>query len=100
MKPSEAISGKTVEIKRIIESYGFVHPKIFGSTAKGADKEGSDLDIIASIPPSMEGKITLFHILDMEADLEKLVGVSIDFNVENNMPDSYRSLIESSAISL
>lgn len=43
--------------------------------------------------PSSEG-------LKMEADLEKLVGVSIDFNVENNVPDSYRSLIESSAISL
>ncbi|MCY1258989.1 hypothetical protein D9M68_39270 [compost metagenome] len=100
MKPSEAISGKTAEIRRIIESYGFVRPKIFGSTAKGVDKDGSDLDIIASIPPGMEGKITLFQILEMEADLEKLVGVSIDFNVENNMPDSYRSLIESSAISL
>lgn len=100
MKPSQAISGKTAEIKRIIEAYGFVHPRIFGSTGQQTDKEGSDLDITASIPPDMEGKITLFEILEMEADLEQLVGVSIDFNIENNMPESYRLSVLAGAISL
>jgi predicted nucleotidyltransferase len=100
VKPSEAINGKTAEIKRIIEAYGFADPRIFGSTVKQADVDGSDLDIIASITPEMEGIITLFDIYEMEADLEKLLGVSIDFNIENNMPESCRSSVLADAIRL
>lgn len=40
MKPSDAIKGKTDEIRKIIESYGFVAPRIFGSTARGENEEG------------------------------------------------------------
>src|SRR6218665_2224087 len=43
MKPSHETQGKTSEIKLLIESYGFVSPAIFGSTARGTDVDGSDL---------------------------------------------------------
>ncbi len=38
MKPSEAVEGKSSEIKLLIESYGFVSPAISRSTTKGTDK--------------------------------------------------------------
>jgi predicted nucleotidyltransferase len=100
MKPSEAILGKTDQIKKVIESYGFIKPRIFGSTVRKTDKEGSDLDIIAVIPSGMEGKISLFEIMDMESELEKLIGVSVDFNIENNMPEKIRKHVDSGALSL
>ncbi|MFY1664028.1 nucleotidyltransferase domain-containing protein [Pseudomonas sp. Pseu.R1] len=50
MKPAHAIYGKTREIKLLIESYGFVSRAIFGSTARGTDVDGSDLDILATMP--------------------------------------------------
>jgi predicted nucleotidyltransferase len=90
MKPSHAIQGKTSEIKLLIESYGFVSPAIFGSTARGTDVDGSDLDILATIPADLRGKISLFDIQHLEEALEHLTGVAIDFNVENNMPDGWR----------
>lgn len=66
MKPSHAIQSKASEIKLLIESYGFVSPVIFGSAARGADTEGSDLDILATTPADMRGKISLFDIEHLE----------------------------------
>lgn len=53
--------------------------------------DDSDLDILVTIPAGMRGKISLFDIQDLEAALEALTGVVVDFNVENNMPDDWRT---------
>lgn len=100
MKPSDAVKGKADEIRKIIESYGFVAPGIFGSTARGEDEEGSDLDLLATIPEGMAGLISLFDIADMQDELEQMLGLVVDFNVENNMPETYRASIELEVIKL
>lgn len=100
MKPSDAIRGKTGEIKRVVESYGFVSPGIFGSTARGEDREGSDLDLLATIPEGMAGLISLFDIANMQDELEQMLGVVVDFNVENNMPEIHRASIELEVVKL
>lgn len=100
MKPSDAIKGRAVEIRKIIESYGFVAPGIFGSTARAEDREGSDLDLLATIPEGMVGLISLFDIADMQDELEQMLGVVVDFNVKNNMPEIYRASIELEVIKL
>nr|WP_256204588.1 MULTISPECIES: nucleotidyltransferase domain-containing protein [unclassified Pseudomonas] len=53
MKPIDAIRGKQGDIRRLIETYDFTEPKLFGSIARGDDHEGSDLDLLATIPPAM-----------------------------------------------
>lgn len=100
MKPSHAIQCKASLIKQLIESYGFASPAIFGSTARGTDVDGSDLDILATLPPNMRGKISLFDIQALEADLEALTGVAVDFNVDNNMPDDWRASIDCDGVML
>jgi len=100
MKPSDAIRGKTGDIKRVVESYGFVAPGIFGSTARGEDLDGSDLDLLATIPVDMAGRISLFDIGEMQDELEQMLSVVVDFNVENDMPEAYRAKIESEVIKL
>jgi predicted nucleotidyltransferase len=100
MKPSDAIKGKTDEIRKIIESYGFVAPGIFGSTARGEDEEGSDLDLLATIPEAMAGRISLFDIADMQDELGQMFAVVVDFNVANNMPETYSTSIEIEVIKL
>lgn len=100
MTPSHAIQGKTSEIKLLIESYGFVCPAIFGSTARGKDVDGSDLDILATIPADLRSKNSLFDIQHLEEALEALTGVAVDFNVENAMPDHLRPSIEREKVML
>ncbi|WP_232918177.1 nucleotidyltransferase family protein [Pseudomonas syringae] len=69
MRPTDAIRGKEGEIRRLIETYGFTEPNLFGSVARGDDHEGSDLDLLATIPPAMVGKISLFDIAGLEDEL-------------------------------
>lgn len=100
MKPSDAIRGKEGAIKRLVESYGFVSPQLFGSTVRGDDQEGSDLDILATIPSSKTGTISLFDIAALEDELQVLIGVPVDFNISNNMPEHFRPGIENELVEL
>ncbi|MBV1805810.1 nucleotidyltransferase family protein [Pseudomonas viridiflava] len=100
MRPTDAIRGKEGEIRRLIETYGFTEPKLFGSAARGDDHEGSDLDLLATIPPAMLGKISLFDIAGLEDELQALGGVPVDFHVSNNMPEHLRQSIEREMVTL
>ena len=100
MKPSDAIQGKTKEIKQAVEAYGFVNVRIFGSVCRGEDIDGSDLDLLVTIPAEREGNISLFDILEFESTLEEMLGIPIDLNVANNMPEHLKPEVERSAIPL
>ncbi|WP_217191314.1 nucleotidyltransferase family protein [Pseudomonas shirazica] len=100
MRPTDAIRGKEGDIRRLIETYGFTEPKLFGSVARGDDHEGSDLDLLATIPPAMAGRITLFDIAELEDELQAMVGVPVDFHVCNNMPEHLRQSIERELVTL
>ncbi|MFK0271169.1 nucleotidyltransferase family protein [Pseudomonas asiatica] len=100
MKPSDAIRGKESAVKHLVESYGFVSPSLFGSTVRGDDRDSSDLDLLATIPSSRSGTISLFDIAALEDELELLIGVPVDFNISNNMPEHFRQKIERETIVL
>ncbi len=100
MKPSDAIRGMESSVKRLIESYGFASPSLFGSTVRGDDRDGSDLDILATIPACRSGTISLFDIAALEDELQELLGVPVDFNISNNMPEHFRLKIEGETIEL
>ncbi|MFR0716817.1 nucleotidyltransferase family protein [Enterobacterales bacterium BD_CKDN230030183-1A_HGKHYDSX7] len=100
MRPTDAIRGREGEIRRLIEAYGFIEPKLFGSAARGDDHEGSDLDLLATITPEMAGKISLFDIAELEDELQALLGVPVDFHVRNNMPEHLRPSIEGEMVTL
>lgn len=100
MSPTDAIRGKEGEVRRLIEAYGFIEPRLFGSAARGDDHEGSDLDLLATIPPALIGKISLFDIAELEDELQAMAGVPVDFHVCNNMPEHLRQSIEREMVTL
>ncbi len=100
MRPTDAIRGKEADIRRLIETYGFIEPNLFGSAARGDDHEGSDLDLLATIPPAMAGKISLFDIAELEDQLQAMLGVPVDLHVHNNMPEHLRQSIEREMVTL
>lgn len=100
MRPSDTRRWKEAEIRRLIETFGFIELKLFGSVARGDDHEGSDLDLLATIPPAMAGKVSLFDIAELEDELHPLVGVPVDFHVNNNMPEHLWPSIEQETVTL
>lgn len=100
MRPSDAIRGKNKELKQAVESCGFVNVRMFGSVCRGDDVDGSDLDLLVTIPAEWEGRISLFDIMELEATLEEILGVPVDLNVSNNMPEHLKAEVERYAIPL
>lgn len=101
MKPSIALKNKEVAVRSLVESYGLNSVRVFGSTAKHTDKEGSDLDIFVRINESQRGKFSLFDLFDLQEDLENLLGVKVDINIDDNkVPSHIRKDIEENSFSL
>jgi predicted nucleotidyltransferase len=75
MKPSEALAKHRDEVLRIIARYPVTNPRIFGSTARGEDTEGSDLDLL--VDPEF-GVTTFIDLASLEIKLEALLGIPVD----------------------
>lgn len=78
MRPSEALAKHRAEVRSKIADFAVADPRIFGSTARGEDGEGSDLDIIVR----RRGKLTYLDLARLEADLSGLLGVKVDVRTE------------------
>lgn len=75
MRPSEALAKHRDEVLAIIAKYPVTNPRVFGSTARGEDVEGSDLDLLVD---TKFGVTTLIDLARLEISLEGLLGVSVD----------------------
>lgn len=91
MRPSEALARHRDEVLAIIARYPVTNPRIFGSTARGEDVEGSDLDMVIDVT----GPFSYFDMARLELELEALLECSIDIGTARSL----RSDVASSASS-
>jgi predicted nucleotidyltransferase len=75
MRPSEALAKHRDEVLAIIARYPVSNPRVFGSVARGEDKEGSDVDIL--VEPQF-GVTTFVHLGELQAELANLLGTEVD----------------------
>ncbi len=74
MKPSEALRRHRREILQIAEDARVGNVHVFGSTARGEDREDSDLDLLVDATEHT----SLFDLGGMTIDLEALLTVRVD----------------------
>ena len=74
MKPSASLEMHIDQVRGILDRAGMRNPRLFGSTARGEDREDSDLDILVEVPPGT----SLFDLADVEIALEKLLGCKVE----------------------
>ena len=74
MKPSVSIAKHRDQVREILERHRMGNPRIFGSTARGDDAEGSDLDILIEAPPGT----TLYDLARIELELESVLGCKVE----------------------
>ena len=53
---------------------GIRNVRVFGSVAKGTDRDGSDVDLLVDVPADT----SLFALARLESDLEVLLGAKVD----------------------
>lgn len=76
VRPSAILADEELrrDLRECLLQHGARDARVFGSTARGEDRPGSDLDIMARFPPGFD----LFDLMEVEAELEGLLGIRVD----------------------
>ncbi|STZ77213.1 nucleotidyltransferase family protein [Bergeriella denitrificans] len=96
MKPSEIITRHRQTIRDIAARFPVANVRIFGSTARGQDKDGSDLDLLIDPLPHT----TLFDLGGLQDELETRLGVRVDVCTPQDLPVSFRQQVLNEAQAL
>ena len=96
MKPSEALVSHRQAIRAVAARYRTANPRVFGSVSRGADQEGSDLDLLVDTLPGT----TLFDLGGLQVELEEMLGVHVDLLTPGDLPAKYRAQVLAEAITL
>ncbi len=94
MRPSIALDQHRADIRRVVTQHRAVNVRVFGSVARGRDKDGSDLDLV--INPT--GGTTLMDVAAIQIELEALLGVPVDVVTPNALPASFRESVLAEAL--
>lgn len=86
MRPSEALARYREEIRRVVTANNGKNPRVFGSVLRGQDTIESDLDILIDPTP----QLTLFDMAKITLELSDLLGVKVQVQTPNCLPDGWR----------
>jgi predicted nucleotidyltransferase len=78
MTKRELVAQKREEILALAKKHSVTDVRIFGSAARGDDGEDSDVDVLVRRLP----ETAAFAVIDLNADLEELLGCDVDLVVE------------------
>ena len=96
MRPSLALATKREEVLALAAARGARNVRVFGSTAKGLDVEGSDLDLLVELPAGT----SLLDIVGLQFDIEDALGVSVDLCTDRELHPALRNRILADARAL
>lgn len=74
MRPSEALERHRGDVLKVLAGFGVREARIFGSVARGEDREGSDLDLVVDLGETAR----LTDLFRIEDALQSLLGIKVD----------------------
>jgi uncharacterized protein len=96
VKPSLALDKNRDAVRALIARYRVTNPRIFGSTARDEDRDGSDLDLLVDAPPGT----TLMDLCGLQYELENLLGLPVDVRTPQDISKRYRDTVLAGARAL
>ena len=81
-------------VRIVVHMRGALNARLIGSVARGYFTADSDVDVLVDSDP----KLGLLGIAQLEEDLEKLLGVSVDVVVSDQIPTTCRPAILEEAV--
>ena len=91
-----ALRKARAETLTILRSAGLVNPRVFGSTARGEDVDGSDIDLLVSAPRSL-GMLAQSKV---EHELETLIGAPVEIVLDDAIRTDLEAEILKEAVPL
>ncbi|HEX7800887.1 MAG TPA: nucleotidyltransferase family protein [Asticcacaulis sp.] len=89
MKPSLALAARKADFDALLSRHKAANLRVFGSVARGEDKDGSDLDLLVDALPGA----TLFDLGGLQEELQDMLGVSVDLLTPGDLPASFRAAV-------
>jgi predicted nucleotidyltransferase len=89
MRPSIALDSHRNAVRAAVGRFRAANPRVFGSALHGADREGSDLDLLVDALPGA----TLFDLGDLQEELQQLLGVQVDVLTPGDLPPKFRAKV-------
>ncbi len=80
-RPSVALAAHRTEVKELALRHRALDVRVFGSTARGDDRPGSDLDLLVTFGPDA----SLFDQVGLAQDIEDLLGIRVDVVSEGGL---------------
>lgn len=96
MRPSEALERHRAHVLALTTAQGATDLRVFGSAARGADREDSDLDLLIRWPADR----SLLDLVTLQQDLQDLLGVRVDLATERELHPHLRDRILAEARAL
>ena len=89
MRPSQALASQRQRVLALAAARGASDVRVFGSIARGADHDGSDIDLLVDLPAGT----SLLHIVGLQLDIENALGVKVDLCTEPELHPELRERI-------
>jgi len=96
MSREELLKEKQGEILGLAAKYGARNVRIFGSVARGKADEQSDVDFLVEMEPGR----SLLDLGGLQAELEALLGCSVDVVTEKGLKPRIRGRVLAEAIQI
>lgn len=88
LRPTDRLAAHRIGVLALLDKYGMCDVKVFGSSARGDDTAGSDLDLIAHIP-----QMSLLKVARLIGELEDLLGCEVDLVDYSQVPERSRKRV-------
>jgi predicted nucleotidyltransferase len=88
-RPSLVIARNRAKIAEIARRHQARSVKVFGSVARGEDQPGSDVDLLIAFEPGT----SLFELVELEQELEELLGVGVDVVSEGGLRPGHEQIL-------
>jgi hypothetical protein len=92
----ERVKRRRRDIVAAAAAHGVTNLRLFGSVARGQDTPGSDVDLLADLPPGMG----LFGLGRVQEELEAIVGTRVDLVPAGDLKPAVRARAERDLVTL
>ncbi len=89
MRPSLKLAERRDDVLALAAAHGASRVRVFGSVARGGDREGSDIDLLVDVPPGT----SLLTLVGLQQDLEDALGFKVDLCTESELHAALRGRI-------
>lgn len=86
----QRVAARRGELLEVLRRHGVTNPEIFGSAARGDDREDSDVDLLVDFPAGTD-IIDIIGIIGIKRELEDVLGVPVDLVPRNGLKERVRS---------